>query len=102
MPWPEKTELPKGYIVKLYKRVANVSEQAIIKESMFMTWMNFDCMYKVVIHDLQEYNNSVDLSAVRSREIYASRQKLFLYRLEHKDEFLLPNKALEKFPLIFR
>lgn len=100
MPWPEKTELPKGYIVKLYKRVANVSEQAIIKESMFMTWMNFDCMDIVGIHDFQEYNNSVDLSAVRSREIYASRQKLFLYRLEHKDEFLLPNKVLEKFPLI--
>ena len=81
----ESGEAPKGYIVKLYKRVTNISNQEIIDGSMFMTWMNFDCMDIVGVHQFQDFNNSIDLKTRCPREEYASRQKFFLYCLDQPE-----------------
>ena len=100
---------PKGYIIRLYKRVANISEKEIIKNSMFMTWMNFDCMDINKVYSFCDFNNSIDLNKLEDREIYATRQKMFLYRieanindddLETTDILSMNNKSLEDFPLL--
>lgn len=105
----EKTDIPNGYIVKLYRRTENVSEETIIKDSMFMTWMNFDCMDVERIYSFQEYYSTVKASENPPREIYASWQKLYLYNLDCKvgqsstwtnEELLLPDDTLGKLPLI--
>ena len=106
----ESGEAPKGYIVKLYKRVTNISNQEIIDGSMFMTWMNFDCMDIVGVHQFQDFNNSIDLKTRCPREEYASRQKFFLYCLDQdkklscgslgNDEILSTDETFKNFPLI--
>lgn len=103
------TYVPNGYVVKLYRRAENVSHGAIISESMFMAWMNFDCMDVIGIDNFREYSNSIDMSENPPRETYASWQKMFLYRLnqksghfscQSKEELLFPSDELGEFPLI--
>lgn len=101
---------PNGYIVRLYKREANISDITILNDSMFLTWMNFDCMDIVKVHRFQDYNNSVDLADVNDREIYTARQKFFIYNLNMDEkeisfcakgeELLSTAETLKDFPLI--
>ena len=103
---------PKGYVVRLYKRVVNVPDQEIINSSMFMTWMNFDCMDIYEIRQFHKYNSSIKLNNLEDKQKYATRQKFFIYCLERNNEtdmeeedinddrILLPGGELSEFPLI--
>lgn len=89
-----------GYIVKLYKKMFNAPKKATIRDAMFMTWMNFDCMDIMKVSGFREFNKSLIPSELKEREKYESRQKLFLYPISKTQEFLLDGQGLEELPLI--
>lgn len=109
--WENEKKTNNGYIVRLYKREANIAKKEIIEDSMYMTWMNFDCMDVEGVCEFQDYHNSISLEAgMSNRVIYAARQKFFLYNLKNgeesdaagleEEELLLPSDGLEQYPLL--
>ena len=91
----------KGYIVKLYKKVANASGMKTIQDAMFMTWTNFDCMDVLPVSDFQGFGRPLAGNELEGREKFDSRQKLFLYPLSEEQQLLsIDNSEVEDLPLI--
>lgn len=90
-----------GYIIKLYKKIVNAPKKATIREAMFMTWTNFDCMDILPVSGYQGFRRSLESEDLKEREKYDSRQKLFLYPVSAEQNLLSTgNSALDSFPLI--
>jgi len=66
---------------------------------MFMTWTNFDCMDVLPVSGFQGFSRSLESEALKEREKYDSRQKLFLYPVSAEQGLLSPENA-EGLPLI--
>ncbi len=79
-----------GYIIKLYKKIVNAPKKATIREAMFMTWMNFDCMDILPVTGFQGFSRSLECEDLKEREKYDSRQKLFLYPVSDEQGLLFP------------
>lgn len=88
-----------GYIIKLYKKIVNVPKKATIREVMFMTWTNFDCMDVLPVSGFQDFSKSLESVDLKEREKYDSRQKLFLYPVSNEQGLLFPEND-EELPLI--
>ena len=64
-----------------------------------MTWTNFDCMDVLPVSGFQGFSRSLESEALKEREKYDSRQKLFLYPVSAEQGLLSPENA-EGLPLI--
>ena len=64
-----------------------------------MTWTNFDCMDVLPVSGFQGFSRSLESEALKEREKYDSRQKLFLYLVSAEQGLLSPENA-EGLPLI--
>ena len=94
--WDSHTD---GYIVKLYKKIVNAPKKATIREAMFMTWTNFDCMDVLPVSGFQGFTRSLESGDLKEREKYDSRQKLFLYPVSTEQGLLSPDSCAS-LPLI--
>ena len=87
------TDTTDGYIIKLYKKIPNAPKKATIREAMFMTWTNFDCMDVLPVSGYQGFSKSLG-SDLKEQEKYNIRQKLFLYPVS-PEQHLLSNDNSE-------
>lgn len=93
------TDTTDGYIIKLYKKIPNAPKKATIREAMFMTWTNFDCMDVLPVSGYQGFSKSLG-SDLKEQEKYNIRQKLFLYPVSPEQHLLSnDNSELESYPL---
>lgn len=91
----------RGYVVKLYKKVASESQKATIQDAMFMTWTNFDCMDVLPISSFRGFGRRLMDNELKEREKYDSRQKLFLYPVGTDQRLLSDDESeLAGYPLI--